>query len=317
MESGGISRRRTSTTCRTSDEDLSVENEKDAGLLNGINTVDDLEVVGVDMLETDDKKRLFKERSRLLRPLGLVFPLLLLVAIAIVSYTNLLHRDLFWGTKEATGDVNHGSATPQSKAVLGIQLHPKDHVSREAKTIFHRWTITSESRSPDGVKKNVYLVNGEFPGPLIECRSGDHLVIRVRNSLALEGVSIHWHGIQMRNANSMDGAVGFTQCPVPPGGEFIYEFDIDEEQSGSFWWHAHSQVQRGDGMYGGLVVHRPSKQYSEMSVYGYEMEYLLLVGDWYHRSAEEILAWYTSARGFGNEVCGCFWVYFILLVFPS
>jgi FtsP/CotA-like multicopper oxidase with cupredoxin domain len=107
----------------------------------------------------------------------------------------------------------------------------------------------------------------------------------------------------MKGHNNMDGAVGFTQCPIPPGGNFTYEFRIADDQHGSYWYHAHSQVQRGDGLYGGLIVHRPIKSgVDDLERYGYEREVLLLVGDWHHRSAVEILAWYTSVGAFGNEV---------------
>lgn len=33
----------------------------------------------------------------------------------------------------------------------------------------------------------------------------------------------------------MDGAVGITQCAIPPGGDFTYRFKIGEEESGTFW----------------------------------------------------------------------------------
>ncbi len=110
----------------------------------------------------------------------------------------------------------------------------------------------------------------------------------------------------MRSANNMDGAVGFTQCAIPPGRNFTYEFKISEEQHGTFWYHAHSQVQRGDGLFGGLVVYRPEGkgegEVGEKGGWRYEREVLLLVGDWFHRSAEEMLGWYTSVGAFGNEV---------------
>jgi iron transport multicopper oxidase len=35
--------------------------------------------------------------------------------------------------------------------------------------------------------------------------------------------------------NEMDGVVGFTQCPIPPNASFTYKFDIDGDQSGTFW----------------------------------------------------------------------------------
>jgi FtsP/CotA-like multicopper oxidase with cupredoxin domain len=129
------------------------------------------------------------------------------------------------------------------------------------------------------------------------------LIIHVTNNLDTgEGVSIHWHGLEMRNSINMDGAVGFTQCPNPANKTFVYDFVVDPDQAGTFWWHAHSQVERGDGMYGGLVVHKPIVRGGEDKEYEQEEQVLLLVSDWYHRNAEEVLAWYTSVRGFGNEV---------------
>lgn len=102
----------------------------------------------------------------------------------------------------------------------------------------------------------------------------------------------------------MDGAVGITQCAVGPGRAFIYKFQIGQQQHGTFWYHAHSAVQRADGMYGGLVVHKPvgTQRKSDLSVHGYDSEKLLLIGDWYHRSADRVLAEYKDFRSFANEV---------------
>jgi len=36
--------------------------------------------------------------------------------------------------------------------------------------------------------------------------------------------------------------------------------------------------------------------------YGYDKELLLLIGDWYHLPAEDVLAWYQDPGNFGNEV---------------
>lgn len=192
-----------------------------------------------------------------------------------------------------------------SDGPLGILLHPDDHVSRRPKRLTHYWNITSEYRAPDGVLKKVYLINGQFPGPLVECRTGDRLTIHVTNKLDSpeDRVSIHWHGVNMRGANAMDGASAFTQCSIPPNNSFTYDFEIDSESSGTFWYHAHSDVQRGDGMYGGLVVHDAMNRGQDLVGYNYEKEVLLLVGDWYHRSASEVLDWYMSVRAFKNEVC--------------
>ncbi|OJD15165.1 hypothetical protein AJ78_04560 [Emergomyces pasteurianus Ep9510] len=191
------------------------------------------------------------------------------------------------------------------------ELHPEEHIYRPATTIRLNWTVTAGYRRPDGVLKRVYLINGHAPGPLIEARSGDRLIVEVKNSLEDEGVSLHWHGLHMRDANRMDGTTGVTQCAINPGDSFLYDFVISDSQSGTYWYHAHSGLQRADGLYGGLVVHRPTTtairgiQYrhmeSDILKYKYQKEILFLVGDWYHRPANDVLKWYMRAASYGNE----------------
>ncbi|KAG5999529.1 hypothetical protein E4U43_002016 [Claviceps pusilla] len=186
-------------------------------------------------------------------------------------------------------------------------LHPEQHIFRRPRTIALHWNITRGPRRPDGVLKQVYLINGQFPGPTVEARSGDELHISVFNGIADadEGIAIHWHGMTLKGSNEMDGVVGITQCAVGPGSTFAYKFNVDQEQHGTFWYHAHSAVQRADGMYGGLVVHKPvgkgRNQQSDLSVHEYDSEKLLLVGDWYHMSADKVLAEYRDFRSFSNE----------------
>ncbi|KAF3482634.1 iron transport multicopper oxidase FET3 [Arthroderma uncinatum] len=190
-------------------------------------------------------------------------------------------------------------------------LHPEDHVFRGRTTVRLDWTITTDYRRLDGVRKRVYLINGMFPGPTIEARSGDRLNIHVVNNLEDEGVVLHWHGLHMRGANHMDGVPGVTQCPIVPGGSMLYNFTISDSQSGTFWYHAHSGLQRAEGLYGGLIVHKPSVPairaarnqlgQTDSLKYGYQQEHLLLIGDWYHRPAHEVLAWFQSSTSNGQE----------------
>jgi FtsP/CotA-like multicopper oxidase with cupredoxin domain len=130
---------------------------------------------------------------------------------------------------------------------------------------------------------------------LIEARSGDRIVVHVRNDLEDEGVSLHWHGLLLRNQNDMDGAVGFTQDPIPPGNFFAYNFTVGDDEHGTFWWHSHSDLQRADGLWGGLVVHNPA------DVDTFEQDYLIMVGDWFHRNQSEVLSWYADPSSRGNE----------------
>ncbi|OJJ45719.1 hypothetical protein ASPZODRAFT_68692 [Penicilliopsis zonata CBS 506.65] len=191
-----------------------------------------------------------------------------------------------------------------------IELHPEDHIYREPITQYLNWNISSSFRRPDGVLKRVFTINDLFPGPTIEARAGDTLIIAVNNTIKDESFSIHWHGLHVHQ--SMDGAVGVTQNPIEPGTTFVYNLTIPPDQSGTFWYHAHSGVARADGLYGGFVIHRPSPKSTVRGLLGqetsvdsdrfhYNKELLLLIGDWYHRSAPDVLSWYMRAGSFGNE----------------
>lgn len=50
----------------------------------------------------------------------------------------------------------------------------------------------------------------------------------------------------------MDGSGGVTQCPIPPGQSFTYNFTIPN-QWGTYWWHAHAASQYVDGIIGMLL----------------------------------------------------------------
>ncbi|RFU81929.1 ferro-o2-oxidoreductase [Trichoderma arundinaceum] len=195
--------------------------------------------------------------------------------------------------------MSRHAGAPFDDSQLAIPLHPTEHSTRDPTTLTFEWHVTLGTKAPDGVEKQVYLVNaGQFPGPTIEGRSGDRIIVHVYNDLADEGVSLHWHGLRMQGFNAMDGAVGFTQCPVPAGSSFVYDFRIRDDEHGTFWWHSHSQLQRADGLFGGLVIHEPRPHDANIAD---QQEALLLIGDWFHRKQSDVLDWYTSPRSAGNE----------------
>ena len=76
--------------------------------------------------------------------------------------------------------------------------------------------------------------------------------MHLRNESVTDGVTLHWHGVDVPNA--MDGVAGVTQDAVPVGGEFTYRFVA--EQAGTFWYHSHqvSNPQVAGGLLGSLVV---------------------------------------------------------------
>lgn len=90
---------------------------------------------------------------------------------------------------------------------------------------YQRWTITDITANPDGVFRSLTVINGKFPGPVIVANEGDTIVVDVTNH-GQNATSIHWHGIFQNGTNSMDGAVGVTQCPIAPGESFRYQFTV-------------------------------------------------------------------------------------------
>ncbi|MAY01904.1 MAG: oxidoreductase [Gammaproteobacteria bacterium] len=107
----------------------------------------------------------------------------------------------------------------------------------------------------EGLTTPVWTYGGSLPGPLLRAKVGDTVIVHFRNSLP-EPTTIHWHGLRV--PNDMDGVPGVTQPPIPPGGEFRYEFVLPD--SGTYWYHPHvnSAAQVGWGMYGPIVVEDPS-----------------------------------------------------------
>ncbi|KAJ7337089.1 hypothetical protein OS493_009941 [Desmophyllum pertusum] len=68
-------------------------------------------------------------------------------------------------------------------------------------------TLTPEMvHTADGsAQRNIILVNGQFPGPTLEVMEGAEVAVKVVNELVNEGLTIHWHGIHLRNNVWMDG----------------------------------------------------------------------------------------------------------------
>ena len=109
---------------------------------------------------------------------------------------------------------------------------------------------TTEVQLGDGPPTPVWSYNGTVPGPLIEAKVGDRLVVHFQNSLD-EETTIHWHGVRL--PATMDGTLAM-QDPVLPGGSFDYEFELKD--AGLFWFHPHvrSDLQVQRGLYGTILV---------------------------------------------------------------
>ena len=110
-------------------------------------------------------------------------------------------------------------------------------------------------RLGSGREVDGYTLNGESPGPVIRATAGQLVQVRLVNESVPDGVTLHWHGLDVPNA--MDGVAGVTQDAVAVGAEFVYRFVAD--QVGTFWYHSHqvSHEQVRAGLFGALVIHPP------------------------------------------------------------
>jgi len=62
-------------------------------------------------------------------------------------------------------------------------------------TCSYDFTITNTTMDFDGSgAKLAFAINGQVPGPVIECNWGDVLQVTVHNKLQDNSTTIHWHG---------------------------------------------------------------------------------------------------------------------------
>ena len=118
------------------------------------------------------------------------------------------------------------------------------------------WVITNTTLDYDGVPRLALAVNGQVPGPIIECNWGDTIQVSVTNKMKNNATSIHWHGIIQKGTNDQDGVPGITECGIAPGDTRVYTFKAS--QYGTGWYHSHALAQLGDGIRGPMVIHGPA-----------------------------------------------------------
>ncbi|KAI1177757.1 multicopper oxidase [Nemania sp. FL0916] len=156
-------------------------------------------------------------------------------------------------------------------------------------TVSLQWSLGWKWIAPDGYGRPVVAVNGQWPPPSIDVCKGDRLVVEVENNLGNETSSIHFHGFYQIGANQMDGPAMATQCPIPPGSSFTYNFTVSPNV-GTYWWHSHVPGQTADGLRGPFIVHDPNPPFH------FDDELTVTVADWYHTQAPYLIDYYQSGE---------------------
>lgn len=107
-------------------------------------------------------------------------------------------------------------------------------ITAQAAIVEHWWNITYATANPDQLyERRVIGVNGTWPPPSVHSHTGDIIRIHATNGLgnAQLGTALHAHGMMFNNSNWYDGAVGVTQCPIPPGETLTYDIDTSIQVS--------------------------------------------------------------------------------------
>lgn len=123
-----------------------------------------------------------------------------------------------------------------------------------------------------GRSSSAFAYNGRVPGPTLEVREGDRVIVHFRNNLD-EATTIHWHGLHIPITSD-----GSPYYPVQPGGQYDYVFTIPAGTAGTYWYHPHPDHRTGyqiaKGLYGAVIV-RSSKDPLPASLH----ENLLILAD--------------------------------------
>eukprot|EP00252_Welwitschia_mirabilis_P001632 TRINITY_DN11536_c0_g1_i2.p1 TRINITY_DN11536_c0_g1~~TRINITY_DN11536_c0_g1_i2.p1 ORF type:complete len:568 (+),score=91.78 TRINITY_DN11536_c0_g1_i2:33-1706(+) len=148
--------------------------------------------------------------------------------------------------------------------------------------------------SPLGVSQKVIAINGQFPGPIMNLTTNYNAVVNVMNNLD-EPLLFTWNGIQMRKNSWQDGVTG-TNCPIPPGWNWTYNFQV-KDQIGSFFYFPSLDMQRASGGFGGIIVNnRPvipipfGQPDGDITIY---------IGDWYKRNHHDLREALDSGKELG------------------
>ncbi|KFY04044.1 hypothetical protein V490_00014 [Pseudogymnoascus sp. VKM F-3557] len=154
----------------------------------------------------------------------------------------------------------------------------------QAATVTYDFNITWVTANPDGqFDRPTIGINGAWPLPIITANVNDTIIVNVENQLGNQTTTLHFHGLYMNGTTHMDGPMQVSQCGIPDGHKFTYNFTIT--QPGTYWYHSHAKGQYPDGLRAPLIIHDPESPYKDE----YDEEYVLSVSDWYHDQMQDLI----------------------------
>ncbi|KAM0864941.1 hypothetical protein ACQ4PT_043597 [Festuca glaucescens] len=179
-------------------------------------------------------------------------------------------------------------------AVLGAVLAAPRPAMAGDPYAFFDWDVSYVTAAPLGVKQQVIGINGKFPGPVVNVTTNWNVVVNVLNDLD-EPLLITWNGIQHRKNCWQDGVLG-TNCPIPSGWNWTYEFQV-KDQIGSFFYFPSTALQRAAGGFGGIVVN--NRDVIAVPFARPDGDITILIGDWYNRNHTDLRKMLDEGKDLG------------------
>ena len=166
------------------------------------------------------------------------------------AYNAMDFGRLDFGGGRVPSDTGHGSHSEHGGHMISVADLRGPGGSPDAR--FELTAKHAKVRLTSGRVIDALTFDGRLPGPELRVHEGDLVEVSLVNEDVEQGVSIHWHGVNVPNGE--DGVAGVTQNAVAPGGRYTYRFRAD--QVGTFWYHTHQvsskEVRRG--LFGAFVI---------------------------------------------------------------
>ncbi|XP_020594857.1 monocopper oxidase-like protein SKU5, partial [Phalaenopsis equestris] len=174
-------------------------------------------------------------------------------------------------------------ASPAAAMALALAATLVVLCSASDPSAYFDWNVAYMKAAPLGVEQQVISINGKFPGPVVNVTTNWNVAVNVLNSLD-EPLLITWDGVQQRKNSWQDGVRG-TNCPIPAGWNWTYQFQV-KDQIGSFFYFPSTLFQRAAGGYGGFTINnRPIISVPFDTPDG---DISLFVGDWFNKNHKDL-----------------------------
>lgn len=170
--------------------------------------------------------------------------------------------------------------SPKCWGNYSLQTNYYDDIPETGVTREYWFNLEEGNGAPDGFERHMMTINGSAPGPTIYANWGDWVVVHVKNNLANNGTSIHWHGIRQLLTSQEDGVASITQCPTAPGDSITYKWRAS--QYGHTWYHSHFALQAWNGVFGGIIINGPASAPYD------EDKGILFLNDWFYNTTDQL-----------------------------